>query len=75
MKYNPKRNERIARMPGFADLHPYQPEESLQGMLQLLYELQQYLAEISGLAGRLAATGRRGARRTDRADGRRGLLP
>ncbi len=49
MKYNPKRNERIARMPGFAELHPHQPEETLQGMLQLLYELQQYLQEISGL--------------------------
>jgi glycine dehydrogenase subunit 2 len=36
-------------MPGFGDLHPYQPEETLQGMLQLLYELQQYLQEISGL--------------------------
>jgi glycine dehydrogenase subunit 2 len=50
MKYNPKRNERVARMPGFADVHPYQPEETLQGMLQLLYELQEYLQEISGLA-------------------------
>jgi len=50
MKYNPKRNERVARMPGFADLHPYQPEETLQGMLQLLYEMQEYLKEISGLA-------------------------
>jgi glycine dehydrogenase subunit 2 len=49
MKYNPKRNERVARMPGFADLHPYQPEQTLQGMLQLLYELQEYLQEISGL--------------------------
>jgi glycine dehydrogenase subunit 2 len=49
MKYNPKRNERVARMPGFSDLHPYQPEESLQGMLQLLFELQEYLKEISGL--------------------------
>src|ERR1043165_3765739 len=50
MKYNPKRNERVARMPGFADLHPYQPEETLQGMLQVLYEMQEYLKEISGLA-------------------------
>jgi len=49
MKYNPKRNERIARMPGFADLHPYQPKETLQGMLQLLYELQEYFQEIAGL--------------------------
>src|SRR3954468_20367788 len=49
MKYNPKRNERVARMPGFADVHPYQPESTLQGMLQLLFELQEYFKEISGL--------------------------
>lgn len=49
MKHNPKRNERAAAMPGFADLHPYQPEESLQGMLQVLYEMQEFLSEISGL--------------------------
>ncbi|WP_040351666.1 aminomethyl-transferring glycine dehydrogenase subunit GcvPB [Blastopirellula marina] len=49
MKYNPKRNERLASLPGIVDLHPYQPEDSLQGMLQLLYELQQFLTEISGL--------------------------
>ncbi len=50
MKYNPKRNERAAAMPGFADLHPYQPAETLQGMLQMLYAMQQSLQEISGLA-------------------------
>jgi glycine dehydrogenase subunit 2 len=49
MKYNPKRNERCCRMPGFSDVHPYQPESTLQGMLQLLYEMQEYLQEISGL--------------------------
>jgi glycine dehydrogenase subunit 2 len=49
MKYNPKRHERLAALPGLADLHPYQPDETLQGMLELLYELQQMLAEISGL--------------------------
>ena len=49
MKYNPKRNERIAALPGICDLHPYQPESTLQGMLRLLYELQEMLAEISGL--------------------------
>jgi glycine dehydrogenase subunit 2 len=49
MKYNPKRNERAAAMTGIADLHPYQPEETLQGMLTLLYEMQEYLQEISGL--------------------------
>ena len=75
MKYNPKRNERLAALPGMADLHPYQPEETLQGMLQLLFELQEMLAEIAGLAGGLAAAGRRCARRTDRAAGRRRLFP
>jgi glycine dehydrogenase subunit 2 len=49
MKYNPKRNERAANLPGIVDLHPYQPEDSLQGMLQLLFEMQQLLAEIAGL--------------------------
>jgi len=49
MKYNPKRNERAAAMPGFADLHPLQPAETIQGMLHVLYEMQQYLSEISGL--------------------------
>ena len=51
MKYNPKRNERLAGMPGIVDLHPYQPEETLQGLLELLYELQAMLAEIAGLEG------------------------
>ncbi|MGC4005943.1 MAG: aminomethyl-transferring glycine dehydrogenase subunit GcvPB [Pirellulales bacterium] len=49
MKYNPKRNEKVAAMPGLADLHPYQPEETIQGMLQVLYEMQQILAEVAGL--------------------------
>lgn len=49
MKYNPKVNEMLARLPGFANLHPYQPEELTQGALQLMYELQQDLAEIAGM--------------------------
>jgi glycine dehydrogenase subunit 2 len=49
MKYNPKRNERMAALTGMADLHPYQPEETLQGTLQLLFEMQEILAEIGGL--------------------------
>jgi glycine dehydrogenase subunit 2 len=49
MKYNPKRNERAAAMTGIADLHPYQPEETIQGMLALLYDMQEYLQELSGL--------------------------
>lgn len=49
MKHNPKRNERLAGLAGIAHLHPYQPEDSIQGLLQLLFEVQQLLAEISGL--------------------------
>src|SRR6187549_3002590 len=40
MKYNPKRNERLAALPGLLDLHPYQPESTLQGLLELLFRLQ-----------------------------------
>jgi glycine dehydrogenase subunit 2 len=49
MKYNPKRHERLAALPGFAELHPLTPDDDAQGMLELLYEMQQFLAEISGL--------------------------
>lgn len=49
MKYNPKRNERLVALPGMADLHPYQPESTLQGMLALLHQCQHMLAEIAGL--------------------------
>jgi glycine dehydrogenase subunit 2 len=49
MKYNSKRNERMAGLPGIADLHPLAPEGTIQGLLQMLYELQQMLGEISGL--------------------------
>ena len=49
MKYNPKRNERLAGLPGMAHVHPYQTESSLQGMLELLYAMQEMLGEISGL--------------------------
>ena len=49
MKYNPKRNERLAGLPGIVDLHPLQPDETVQGMLELLYEVQSYFAEIAGL--------------------------
>ena len=49
MKYNPKRNERMAGLPGIGDVHPLQDEDTIQGMLQILFELQQMLGEISGL--------------------------
>ena len=51
MKYNPKRHERVARFPGFCDVHPLQDESTIQGLLEVLYDLQQMLAEISGLPG------------------------
>jgi glycine dehydrogenase subunit 2 len=49
MKYNPKRHERLAALPGLGALHPLQPDETCQGMLALLWELQHMLAEIAGL--------------------------
>ncbi|MDP9728755.1 aminomethyl-transferring glycine dehydrogenase subunit GcvPB [Alicyclobacillus tolerans] len=49
MKYNPKRNERYARFPGFSQIHPFQPASTVQGALQLMYELQHDLAEITGM--------------------------
>ncbi|MSR59966.1 MAG: glycine dehydrogenase subunit 2 [Planctomycetaceae bacterium] len=49
MKYNPKRHERLAGLQGIVDLHPYQSVEHSQGMLEILYTMQQMLAEIAGL--------------------------
>jgi len=51
MKYNPKLNDEISSNPGFANLHPLQPESTVQGALKLLFELQEYLMEITGMAG------------------------
>ena len=51
MKYNPKINEEVARLPGFAHVHPLQPVETAQGCLLVMYELQEYLKEIGGFAG------------------------
>jgi glycine dehydrogenase subunit 2 len=49
MKYNPRVNEEAARLPGFARIHPYEPEELVQGALQMMYDLERYLADISGM--------------------------
>jgi len=49
MKYNPRVNEQLVRLPGLAHIHPDQPEESVQGLLALLFELQNWLGEITGL--------------------------
>lgn len=51
MKYNPKVNEAAAAKPKFTATHPLQPEETVQGNLQLMFELQELLKEISGFAG------------------------
>lgn len=49
MKYNPKVNEDMAVLPGFAHIHPLQPARTVQGAIQLVYELERYLAEISSM--------------------------
>ena len=51
MKYNSRLNEKVARIGGFAGLHPLAPEEETQGALELIYRLQQDLCEITGLPG------------------------
>jgi len=50
MKYNPRINEEMARLPGFAHLHPYQDEDTVQGALFLMYHLQEFLREMGGFA-------------------------
>src|ERR1043166_2319125 len=49
MKYNSRLNEKVARIANFANLHPLASESESQGALQVVYELQQHLAEITGL--------------------------
>ena len=49
MKYNPKLNDELASLEGFTDLHPYQDEADVQGILELLWELEQALLAIVGL--------------------------
>ena len=49
MKHNPRLNEKAARLPGFADLHPLQPEQTVQGALQLIDELAHWLKTLTGM--------------------------
>ena len=49
MKYNPKINERVARIPGFALSHPLQPDSQIQGSLEIVYDMQEHLKEITGM--------------------------
>jgi glycine dehydrogenase subunit 2 len=49
MKYNPKRHERLSKLGGIVDVHPYQDADRMQGLLAILYEMQEMLGEIAGL--------------------------
>lgn len=51
MKHNPRLNERMARLPGFADIHPLQPMESVQGALAVIHELAEWLIALTGMHG------------------------
>src|SRR5207244_2299346 len=51
MKHNPRLNEKVARLPGFADVHPLQPQETLQGALQVINELAFWLLDLTGMHG------------------------
>jgi glycine dehydrogenase subunit 2 len=51
MKHNPRLNEKVARLPGFADVHPLQPQETVQGALQVIDELAFWLLELTGMYG------------------------
>jgi glycine dehydrogenase subunit 2 len=60
MKHNPRLNEKIARMPGFADIHPLQPQRTVQGAIALMQMLAGYLLELTGMTG-VALSPRAGA--------------
>ncbi len=49
MKHNPRLNEKLARLPGFADVHPLQPQQTVQGALQLISELMRWLTTLTGM--------------------------
>ena len=51
MKYNPKLNDQVASLGGFANIHPLQDDESVQGALEVMFELQEWLGEATGLPG------------------------
>ena len=51
MKHNPRLNEKVARMPGFADVHPLQPQETVQGALAVINELAFWLIDLTGMYG------------------------
>lgn len=60
MKHNPRLNEKVARMPGFADVHPLQPISTVQGALELMYELSDWIFKLTGMPA-VALTPKAGA--------------
>ena len=60
MKHNPRLNEKVARMPGFADVHPLQPQDTVRGALEVINELAFWLLELTGMHG-VAMTPKAGA--------------
>ena len=60
MKHNPRLNEKIARLPGFADIHPMQPQKTVQGAFELIAELARWLKELTGMPA-VAMTPKAGA--------------
>src|SRR5712691_1764428 len=64
MKHNPRLNEKLARLPGFADIHPLQPQKTVQGALSLIAELARWLKELTGMPAIRAAIAARGEVRT-----------
>ncbi|MBI4051795.1 MAG: aminomethyl-transferring glycine dehydrogenase subunit GcvPB, partial [Elusimicrobia bacterium] len=49
MKYNPKVNDKLCSLPAFASAHPFQPDQTLQGLLEILYDLERMLSEVCGM--------------------------
>ncbi|MEP3890189.1 MAG: aminomethyl-transferring glycine dehydrogenase subunit GcvPB [Hellea sp.] len=60
MKHNPRLNEKVARMPGFADVHPLQPISTVQGTLELMHELSHWICTLTGMPA-VALTPKAGA--------------
>ncbi len=60
MKHNPRLNEKVARLPGFADVHPLQPQETVEGALVVIEELAHWLCTLTGMPG-IAMTPKAGA--------------
>jgi glycine dehydrogenase subunit 2 len=50
MKHNPRLNEKLARLPGFADVHPLQPQSTVPGAIELMAELERWLLELTGMS-------------------------